>query len=514
MTHVLLEAVRDVRTLSAFMIGGLGLIFFVSRVGRNQVPSAWLSGALIGLGIAQGASVAVDHGIGPEDPMQQLMAISMILLPTVAALFVGLRAFFHSNSRSHGEIYVRVLASGLALIALVFGVTKGWPFSGPLAIALMCLAGAAWLLHVWMQHRWWGQLVMAASLLLLPGALLYGVFSGLSLMEYRQLATYPTTFICIALITLILTRDADLLSMELAVRKEAEQALKRLTESLEEKVAMRTESLQEVVAGLQSFAAMVSHDLRGPVRNVTGLAAMALEDVRQGDATGAEKALARILLESQRGASMINDLLSLAQVDKGGLLNGEIDTGSLLHEAVQSLGLQYPEALQRVVIGSMPRVMADAGLLRHVANNLIGNALKFGCGKHDLRVEVTARRDGPFWRFEVSDNGPGFDGTRGHQLFKPFARLTNTDVVGTGLGLTVVKRAVERLGGRSGASGELGCGATFWWTLPAHGRICGTAVAGGEADLNAASPCLRHAGETLSRCAGSRHRSEDVLPVS
>lgn len=470
MTNALLEIVRDVRTLSAFTIGGLGLIYFISRVGRNQVPCAWLSGAIMGLGVAQGASVAVGGEIPPSASQQHLMTISMILLPTVAALFVGLRAFFYPDSRSHTDIFVRVMASGLALIAIVFGVSGGWPFTGPLSVGLMCVAGAAWLLRVWMQHRWWGQLVMAASFLLLPAALLYSLWVGLSLNEYRQLATYPTTFICISLITLFLSRDADLLTIELTVRKEVEQALRRLTGSLEEQVATRTESLQEIVAGLQSFAAMVSHDLRGPVRNVSGLAAMALEDIRQGDAKGAEDSLARILLESERGASMINDLLSLAQVDKGGLLSGEVDMASLLREAVDALALQYPDAHQRVLIGDMPRVSSDAGLMRHVANNLIGNALKFGSGQQDLRVEVTARRDGPFWRFEVRDNGPGFDGNREHQLFKPFARLTNTDVAGTGLGLTVVKRAVERLGGRSGACAELGLGATFWWTLPAYSK--------------------------------------------
>lgn len=470
MTTDFFEIVRDVRTLSAFMVGGLGLIFLLSRVGRNQAPSAWLAGGLMGLGIAQGASVMVGHGDGLAGPLQRLAAVSLILLPTVAALFVGLRAYFQPESRSHEDMFFRVMAGGLALLALVFGFTRGWEFSGPLAIALMAFLAAAWLLHLWTEHRWWGQLFMAASLLLLPAALLISLRNGLSLSDYRELATYPTTFICISLITLILMRDAQLLKHELAVRKEADQAMRVLAGSLEEQVAKRTENLQEVVAGLQSFAAMVSHDLRGPVRNVTGLAAMALEDIRQGDATAAEEALTRILRESQRGAAMVNDLLSLAHVEKVGVQNGEVDMALVLKEALEALELQYPDARARVQVGVMPRVLADAGLMRHVVNNLIGNALKFGGDRGDLQVRVSAQREGPFWRFEVRDNGPGFDATRGHLLFKPFSRLSNTDVAGTGLGLTVVKRAVERLGGEAGASAELGRGAAFWWTLPVTGK--------------------------------------------
>ncbi|MDP1683620.1 ATP-binding protein [Hydrogenophaga sp.] len=476
MTPDLFEVVRDVRSLSALMLGGIGLIFLLSWAGREQGPSAWLAGSLIGLGVAQAVSVTLSYSGDFLGPVQRLMASAAIVVPTSAALFVGLRAYFLPQSRSPWRLFLQIMVGGLALSLLILGATGGWPFAGGVTVSVMGAMAAVWLLHLWRQRRWWGPLVLAGSMALIPAALLLSLFLGLSLDEYRQLSTYPVTFVCIELILLILIRDAQVLNQELKVRREAETALRLLAESLEDEVHKRTESLQEVVAGLQSFAAMVSHDLRGPVRNVKGLAAMALEEFRQGDASGTEQSLDLILTEARRGAAMVNDLLCLAQVENDKLQAGEIDMAQVMVETVQSLALQYPEAWARVEIGGMPKVVADAGLMRHVASNLIGNALKFGGGHEQLRVWVSARCDGQFWRFEIRDNGPGFDATLAHQLFKPFSRLGNTEVAGTGLGLTVVKRAVERQGGQAGASAELGSGSSFWWTLPAMGRPTGTAL--------------------------------------
>lgn len=473
MTPDLFEVVRDVRSLSALMLVGIGLIFLLSRAGREQGPSAWLAGSLIGLGVAQAVSVTLSYSGDLLGPVQRLMASAAIVVPTSAALFVGLRAYFLPQSRSPGRLFLKIMVGGLALSLLILGATDGWLFAGGVTVSVMGALAAVWLLHLWRQCRWWGPLVLSVSMALVPAALLLSLFMGLSLDEYRQLSTYPVTFVCIELITLILIRDAQVLNQELTVRREAEQALRVLAESLEDEVHKRTESLQEVVTGLQSFAAMVSHDLRGPVRNVKGLAAMALEEFRQGDASGTENSLDLILREAQRGAAMVNDLLCLAQVESDELRAGEIDMAQVMVETVQSLALQYPQAWARVEIGGMPKVVADAGLMRHVANNLIGNALKFGGDRDQLRVWVSARCDGQFWRFEIRDNGPGFDATLAHQLFKPFSRLGNTEVPGTGLGLTVVKRAVERQGGQAGASAELGSGSSFWWTLPAMSSTSG-----------------------------------------
>ena len=116
---------------------------------------------------------------------------------------------------------------------------------------------------------------------------------------------------------------------------------------------------------------------------------------------------------------------------------------------------------------ALPVVQADASLMRHVLMNLLGNALKFGADRADLRITVEARKDdGGAWRFSVVDNGPGFDPSRSGELFQPFSRLGERVAGGTGLGLTVVKRAAERHGGTVGAVSAPGQGASFWWTLP------------------------------------------------
>jgi hypothetical protein len=133
-----------------------------------------------------------------------------------------------------------------------------------------------------------------------------------------------------------------------------------------------------------------------------------------------------------------------------------------------SEALEHPRATQVVQAHALPTVAADASLLRHVSSNLSSSALKFGREHSDLRVQVRARPEkAGQWRIELVDNGPGFEPERAHALFQPFARLAGAAAPGTGLGLTIVRRAVERHGGEVGASAQPGRGATFWFSLPA-----------------------------------------------
>lgn len=136
--------------------------------------------------------------------------------------------------------------------------------------------------------------------------------------------------------------------------------------------------------------------------------------------------------------------------------------GSLV---IDTLSIQYCAAPTAIKVQLLPSVFADRNLISHVLTNLLSNALKFGSHRKDLRITVVAHRTDNGWRFEVTDNGSGFDPAMADQLFKPFSRLGRRDVPGTGLGLSVVQRAVQAHGGEVGSVSRVGDGTTFWWTL-------------------------------------------------
>jgi len=465
-TLSVLNFFSDIRILSAILIAMLGMTFLMHASARSWPYVKWLAGSALVFGFTQGAlvlSVAMgwlsDPAAGPVGSILGLIAM--------AAVLAGLQACFSPRGTSPTRVFLVVLLGAPVLVVAMSALLQGWDFAGPLTIALIFVIAAGWLLWVWWHERWSGQLVLALLFLGHPLLLGVAVTTDMNLLNFRQLTPLPISIMFVFVMTLILHRDSQILARELHERVRAEQALQRLTDSLEDIVRSRTQQLEEIIRGLRSFAGMVSHDLSGPLRNAAGLADVALEDYRAGNAAGAERSLELIRREALRASNMVNDLLNLAKVDHGPPELAPVDMQALVQDCLRSLALQFPNAPQAVQMEAMPVVQADASLLQHVVMNLLGNALKFGDGHSGLRVTLCALRDGGFWRFTVSDNGPGFDPAKAGELFQPFSRLDERKVGGTGLGLTVVKRAVERHGGAVGAASAPGEGARFWWTLPA-----------------------------------------------
>jgi signal transduction histidine kinase len=331
----------------------------------------------------------------------------------------------------------------------------------------MLSVGALWLLWRWWQDRWGGHAVLAAAFLVHPVLLLAAMSDGLSVEAFRQMTPLPILIIYLFVLTLILQQDARQLARELQQRRRAEAELQRLANDLDRQVHERTARLDELNQGLQAFSGMVSHDLRGPLRNIHGLSELVRESIEAGRAAEALPLVQKLGHESMRATHMVSDLLNLARVEGKALQKQGVDCNALVRGCLGQLALEYPDAPRCVQIGPLPVVQADAGLLAHVVMNLVGNALKYGQGRPGLAVTVTAMRDADAWRFSVADNGPGFSEARAGELFKPFGRLVADGIPGTGLGLTVVHRVVQQHGGAVGAQGRPGEGATFWWTLPA-----------------------------------------------
>ncbi|HEY7508649.1 MAG TPA: ATP-binding protein [Vicinamibacteria bacterium] len=257
-------------------------------------------------------------------------------------------------------------------------------------------------------------------------------------------------------------------SVDIQQRKDAEASLRAWNERLEAQVAERTRELEALNHELEAFSYSVSHDLRAPLRHVTGFAQ--LLDRHAGPALD-EKGrdyVAKIVDAAARMGRLIDDLLSLSRTGRAVVQKRPVSLAALLRDAQKELAA---ETEGRAVIwetGSLGDVHADPGLLRLVLVNLLSNALKYTRGREPARVSVSAERGDREVVVCVRDNGVGFDMQYAGKLFGVFQRLHSSDVFeGTGIGLANVRQIVRRHGGRTWAVGAPDQGASFFFSLPA-----------------------------------------------
>ena len=235
-----------------------------------------------------------------------------------------------------------------------------------------------------------------------------------------------------------------------------------MTEELEAGV----EDLRRSNAELEQFAYVASHDLAEPLRVMAGFAEL-LQRRYQGqfDERG-ERFLAGIIDASQRMRSLIDDLLAYSRVGRSELELEEVDTHALMAWVTEDLRSAIEEAGAEVRWDDLPVIRADAGSLRMVFQNLISNALKFR-GEAPPVIVVSADRVGEEWRFSVADNGIGIDPEHADRIFRMFQRLhTRDEYEGTGIGLSLVQRSVERHGGSVAVEPREGGGTVFKFILP------------------------------------------------
>jgi light-regulated signal transduction histidine kinase (bacteriophytochrome) len=254
-------------------------------------------------------------------------------------------------------------------------------------------------------------------------------------------------------------------------RKSAHIALARVNTSLEEMVANRTAELEASNRELEAFSYSVSHDLRSPLRTIDGFSRLVLEENHQGLSSEGTRRLGLIRAGAQQMGNLIDDLLGFSRLGRVALAKRKVHAADVVNEVIAELRQENPNRQIEFVVKDLADCYADPILAKQVFRNLLANAVKFTGGRTPARIEVgssvgTGTDKGRQATYFVKDNGVGFDVRYSDKLFGVFQRLHRAeDFPGTGVGLALVRRIVERHGGKVWADSAIDVGATFYFTL-------------------------------------------------
>lgn len=251
-----------------------------------------------------------------------------------------------------------------------------------------------------------------------------------------------------------------------ATLQESKERLKEAHTGLELRVEERTAELQAANRELETFSYSVSHDLRAPLRAISGFSETLKEEYGKTLDASAKDYIHRIQNGCRRMTEMIEGLLKLSRSSRGMLERTNIDLSGLAAEVVDELRVTDPAHQPSVTIQAGITANGDISLLESVLENLLGNAWKYTVGCAQPRISFFCKPQGEGWIYIVEDNGPGFDMAYADQLFAPFQRLHSQEAYpGIGIGLATVQRIIRRHGGEIRAHSRPGEGARFCFTL-------------------------------------------------
>ncbi|HKJ27000.1 MAG TPA: ATP-binding protein, partial [Anaerolineales bacterium] len=248
-------------------------------------------------------------------------------------------------------------------------------------------------------------------------------------------------------------------------RLKNEEEIRRLNEELEERVATRTVELQAANREMEAFAYSVSHDLRAPVRSIKGFSELLIAEKDDLSGQEFEDLLRRIYNSSIKMDELIDDLLSLSYLEKQKLKIRSINLSEIVEKICEQVGEEFPDAQFRTVINKTPDIRADKSMVTIMLTNLLTNAFKFTADQPKPTITFGSKHHGNEATFYLHDNGIGFEMEYAEKIFAPFERLHPSEYDGTGIGLAIARRVIQRHNGRIWAVSKLGEGTTFYFSL-------------------------------------------------
>lgn len=252
-------------------------------------------------------------------------------------------------------------------------------------------------------------------------------------------------------------------SIDVTEMKEVEKKIAELNAGLEKKIAERTKQLESANKELESFSYSVAHDLRSPLRGISGYSSMLSEDYRDKLDDEGKRLLGEIRYNTERMSTLIDDLLTFSKLGRKELRRAPVDMKLLIQDVLRD----FPETPADIKITNVNDVYGDFTLMKNVIANLVSNAIKYSSKRAHPVIQISSRETDGMIVYSVTDNGVGFNMQYAEKLFGVFQRLhSSEEFEGTGVGLAIVKRIVNRHGGDVWVEAREDHGATFYFTIP------------------------------------------------